>query len=226
MASLSLEAQELARATRLALKPSADDRARVFEALLLKLGGGPLGAGPRAPEAARGILVKATAVLVGLGVAGGALHLASRPEPESPKTRVIPPHQPAAASPPAPVEDLSDKTVPEPPLAEVPPKRAPLRVRTTDNLAQEVAILSQASSDLHAGRPVDALKALEEHQRRFPTGALAEERTAARIRALCALGRVNEAQTDLTMLSRSIPDSPHLARARKVCGLAQTGEGS
>jgi hypothetical protein len=93
-------------------------------------------------------------------------------------------------------------------------------------LALEVAILSRASSDLYGGRPANALKALEEHQRRFPAGALAEERTAARIRALCALGRVNEAQTDLTMLSRSTPDSPHLARARKVCALARTGEGS
>jgi hypothetical protein len=94
-----------------------------------------------------------------------------------------------------------------------------------DHLGQEVAILSQASSDLHTGRPADALKALEEHQRRYPGGALAEERTAARIRALCALGRVDEARSELTRLSQSTPESPHLARARKACGFASTDEG-
>lgn len=226
MASLSPRAEELTRATRLAFEPSADDRQRVYEALLPKLRSSLLGAGSSgASGAARGILAKASAVLVALGIAGGALHLGSRPEPESPKTSVAPPDQAPPPSPPTPVNDVLERAVPESPRAEVAGKRATRRVRVADDLAQEVAILSQASSELHAGRPGDALKALEEHQRRYPSGALAEERTAARIRALCALGRVNEAQSELTRLSQSTPESPHLARARKACGLARPDEG-
>jgi len=225
MASLSPRAEELTRAARLAFEPSAADRQRVFEALVPKLGGSLLGAGlPGASSAAQGILAKASAVLVGLTVAGAALHLASRPRLESPKTSVAPPERPPL-SPPAPVNDVPERAAPEPPRVDVAEKRAPRRVRVADNLAQEVAILSQASSDLYAGRPADALKALEEHQLRYPAGALAEERTAARIRALCALGRVDEARNELTRLSQSAPESPHLARARKACGLARPGEG-
>ena len=226
MASLSPYAEELARATRLAFEPSADDRQRVYEALLPKLRGSLLGAGSSgAWSATRGTLVKASALLVGLGIAGGALHWVSRPEPEGPKTSVAIPDQAPPPSPPAPVNDVLERATPEPPRAEVAQKRATRRVRAADDLAQEVAILSQASSELHAGRPGDALKALEEHQRLYPAGALAEERTAARIRALCALGRVDEARSDLTRLSQSTPDSPHLARARKACGLAWKDEG-
>ena len=222
MASLSPRAEELARATRTAFMPSADDRERVFQALVLKLRGSLLGAG--SSGAARGIVAKVSAVFVGLAVAGGSLHLVSR-EPESQKTSVTPPERRSPPSPPAPVDHVHERAVPEPQRAEVAAKRTPRRVRVADNLAQEVAILSQASSDLYTGRPADALKALDEHQRRYPGGTLAEERTAARIRALCALGRVDEARNELTRLSQSTPESPHLARARKACGLASTDEG-
>jgi hypothetical protein len=210
----------------LAFEPSAGDRERVFAALLPKLDGSLLGASSSAASgAARGIVVKASAVLVGLVLAGGALELASRPGSQSPKTSVAPPERPRPLSLPAPVNDVPERVAKEPLRVEVPEKRAPRRVRVADNLAQEVSILSQASSELHAGRPAEALKALEEHHRRYPAGALAEERSAARIRALCALGRVDEARSELTRFSQSAPESPHLARARKACGLARPGEG-
>jgi hypothetical protein len=82
------------------------------------------------------------------------------------------------------VTDVSPTTV-ETTSAEqnIPAKRA------TDRLAQEVAILSRATSELHAGRPANALKAIDEHARKFPNGLLVEERRAARTQALCALGR-------------------------------------
>ena len=102
----------------------------------------------------------------------------------------------------------------------------PLRARSADSLAEEVAILSQASAELHAGRPAAALKALEEHRRKFPRGVLAQERTSARIQALCALGRTKEAQSELARLARTSPNSPHVARARKACGSGATRKGS
>ena len=77
--------------------------------------------------------------------------------------------------------------------------------RTRDGLAEEVALLSRAETELRAGRPAKALLVLAEHQRKFPRGALAEERTAARIQALCALGLRDEANAQLA------PALAHLA---------------
>jgi outer membrane protein assembly factor BamD (BamD/ComL family) len=88
-----------------------------------------------------------------------------------------------------------------------------------DSLPEEVRLLSKAEQQLSAGRADDALRTLGEHERRFPGGVLAEERLAARVQALCALGRVTEARADLARLARAYPQSPHLDRARKFCGV-------
>lgn len=94
-----------------------------------------------------------------------------------------------------------------------PPSGAP------DSLPEEVRLLSKAEQQLSAGRADDALRTLSEHGRRFPGGVLAEERLAARVQALCTLGRIAEARADLARLSRGYPQSPHLDRARKFCGI-------
>lgn len=97
----------------------------------------------------------------------------------------------------------------------VDPQKVP--ARAGDGLAEEVALLSRAETELRAGRPAKALLALAEHQRKFPRGALAEERTAARIQALCALGRNDEANAQLRQLMHISPNSAHEERARQAC---------
>jgi len=97
----------------------------------------------------------------------------------------------------------------------VDPQKVP--ARSGDGLAEEVALLSRAETELRAGRPAKALLALAEHQRKFPRGALAEERTAARIQALCALGRNEEANAQLRQLLHLSPNSAHEERARQAC---------
>ena len=89
--------------------------------------------------------------------------------------------------------------------------------RTRDGLAEEIALLSRAETELRAGRPAKALLVLAEHQRKFPRGTLAEERTAARIQALCALGRRDEANAQLAQLLHISPNSAHERRARQAC---------
>jgi hypothetical protein len=74
--------------------------------------------------------------------------------------------------------------------------------------------LSRATSALRAGRPAAALRTLAEHQRRFPAGALVEERSAAKAQALCLLGRVEEGRAELARLT---PQSPAAATAQQVC---------
>jgi hypothetical protein len=86
-------------------------------------------------------------------------------------------------------------------------------------LASEVAILSHATRELHAGRATEALKSLDEYHRKFPKGLLSEEQCAARAQALCALGRFDEANTKLAGLS---PQSPLAVRAKQFCGASPT----
>jgi TolA-binding protein len=221
---LNPEAEKLVRAGREALRPSDADRERVFLALQPRLGG-DLGGGTAGAESAVGTswatLLKISAALVGLGLAGGGLFLAQRPEPPPPST-VVPAPVKAAPVPAPPSDPVKESAAPAAPPAEPATKRSPVPSRSADNLAREVAILSRASSELRAGRPAAALKALDEHQREFPSGVLSQERTAARIQALCALGRMNEAKSELAKLARTSPQSPHAARARKACGFGST----
>jgi hypothetical protein len=86
----------------------------------------------------------------------------------------------------------------------------------SDRLKEEVAILSRAESERHARRFASALNLLEEHRRKFPRGSLSQERMAARIRVLCGLGRVTEAEAELAALKRASPSSLHLP-ARAAC---------
>jgi hypothetical protein len=82
-------------------------------------------------------------------------------------------------------------------------------------LAEEVAIIARAETALRSARPALALEVLNEHERKFGNGLLAEERIAARAQALCALGRTAEADAQLTQLS---PNSLHGQPSQKACG--------
>jgi len=240
MSRLSPEGEQLVRAGRAVLRPSDADRERVFQGLLQQAGNLPnAGAGTtepsRAPAASRLTLPKGAGVLVGLAVAGAGAFFALRPGPAADAVPAVPPPAaivqsaeatlpavPAVPAPPSNVAELPSQLAPpvlsvEELAREVPPRAAskrPSRTRSDDQLAREVALLSRASSELHAGRPAIALEALEEHARRFPSGALLQERAAGRARALCALGRTKEAEVELAKLP---PGSPHAARAAKAC---------
>jgi hypothetical protein len=163
-------------------------------------------------------LLKLSALLVGAGVVGGGLYFTLSPAQPAAKVDAPTVVQPAP-SPPAPVERATESVTPTEQQTAPTEKRSSAPSRSADSLAQEVAILSRAGSELHAGRPAAALQALDEHRRRFPGGVLAQERTAARIQALCALGRKTEAESELGRLARTSPNSPLEARARKACGL-------
>jgi hypothetical protein len=217
---LGPDAKQLVDAGRATFKPTAADRERVLQALLPRLGIPFVPDLPPTPPAGGGFgaLAKVAFTVLGIGVVGGGVIIA------------LPSEEPKRASAPsasASVELLSEMSAPlvpsvEPPSEPVveqvatPTTRAP---RSEDRLAEEVAILSRAGAALRSGRPAAALQALDEHQRRFPSGVLAQERGAARVQALCALGRVAEGVAELKRLERIAPESPHVARARKACDL-------
>jgi hypothetical protein len=95
--------------------------------------------------------------------------------------------------------------------------------RAHDSLSEEVAILSRAQAELHGGRAENALRLLAEHERKHKRGILAEERTAAKVQALCALGRVSEANA---LLGRLSPQSLSGDSARQACSSSKKGSPS
>lgn len=221
MSGLSPKAAELVRGGRSALGPSPADEQRVSAALRAVLGKGVL---PLEAGASSSLLAPTWAKLLALGaavgIAGGGAFLALREEAPAPSVvtaAAAPIPQPLLppVAPPTPAPRVEPKASDQPSTPE--PSPGSLR-RTVDPLAQEVAILSRATRELHAGRAASALRAIEEHQRKFPNGVLTQERRAARVQALCALGRHADAAPELERLTRLAPQSPNTLRAKQVCG--------
>lgn len=240
MSKLHPDASALMRAGRTAFRPNASDRERVLQSLGGVLGPGIAhdGAGPAETGSAVGaarplfsawIVGGLAAVAIGTGI-----FVAGRPWTPTP-TQKIDLRAPTSVAP-SPAVSVGAEAVPPPlpPSTDIAPAAEPSRIESTvrsaprtaprsaghrlDSLPEEVRLLSRAEQQLNEGRPSDALKTLNEHERRFADGALAEERLAASVQALCLLGRTAEAQSELTRLMRAYPRSPHLDRARKSCG--------
>jgi hypothetical protein len=89
------------------------------------------------------------------------------------------------------------------------------------SLAEETRLLHAAQRELASKHAVAALELLDEHAVRFPGGALAEERSAARVLALCALGRSAEARRVAEAFVSSSPQSPLVPRLRGSCALSR-----
>lgn len=224
MKDLGPDARALVRAGRAAGRPSAADRERNFEALRERLGDAAFmdDASHLPLRAARTLPTTAALAGVGVAVIAGALFFALRDRSEPSRPAAAPMNVPALpipstfraapSAPPVPAASPETSAAPQAPAAPTPPA-----ARRTSTLSLEVAILSRAASSLRAGRPAEALKAVDEHQSKFPNGLLVEERRAARAQALCALGRRSEAEADLARLSSS---SPQAVRARKACASA------
>ncbi len=83
--------------------------------------------------------------------------------------------------------------------------------------AKETQLLRSADGAMRSGDARGALALLDEHARRFPHGVLAEERSAERVSALCALGRVSEARDEAARFLSATPDSPLAESVRTSC---------
>jgi hypothetical protein len=84
-------------------------------------------------------------------------------------------------------------------------------------LGDEVDLIRAAQEHLHDGNAGAALATLAEHARRFPNGALREERQASRILALCQLGNVAAARAEADRFILEAPASPLVDRVRDAC---------
>jgi len=89
-------------------------------------------------------------------------------------------------------------------------------------LDAEIVLLRDARAALRRGDAASALALLDVHDRRFPAGALGEDCSAARIHALCALGRVDEVRVLAAQFVAAHPVSPHAAMVRASCSAGST----
>ncbi len=218
MSELGPRAREILHSGRELNRPTDADRNRIENALRDRLGAAlSLTEGGKAPPAVHPRWPFVTSIVVGAGLVGGVVFFSAQHQPVTASTTravVAAVVATSSASPPTSAVELPPSPTPKQ-LALVSSDRPTPSARPAeDRLAQEVALLARATSSLHAGRPADALKVLDEYQRRFPKGLLSEERRAARAQALCALGRQSEAQAELARLA---PQSLAAARAQQVC---------
>ena len=241
---LSDEARRIVDDARAAYGPSHEDRARVGATLPLHLAaavgataaastGSSAAAAPVGFLAGKGALLGLTALVVVGGASVGywwsrsetrgarAPSTASAVSTSSARTTNQP--DPPGARPSATVKTLS----PQAP-ARGSRSRSTLAARAISakaaisepgpDVAGEIALLNEAQRALASGQPDRALQLLDRHARNFPRGSLAEERAAARIIALCALGRVTAARAETAAFVKQSPESPLVERVRAACG--------
>jgi hypothetical protein len=124
------------------------------------------------------------------------------------------------ASPNAPITPANPAEAPATPSASA----SPVASTGATSLAEETRLLHAAQRELARKNTSAALALLDEHAARFPRGALAQERSAARVLALCDLGRAAEARGAAEAFVRAAPQSPLVPRLRGSCALSEPGE--
>jgi hypothetical protein len=116
----------------------------------------------------------------------------------------------ASASAPPPPPELSVSAAPSlaPPASSTSARsRSPGPHDRSSILDAERSLVEQARSALARGDASSAIAAVDEHKRRFPKGALAEEREVLAIRALLRSGQKDAARQRIDLFLRTYPES-------------------
>jgi hypothetical protein len=140
--------------------------------------------------------------------------VALAPAPVEP---MVPAEDPAPVVAASPRSDRAPASVVVPPVPAPAPVQAPPEAPSIDD---EIALVRDARAALRSGDASQALALLDDHDRRFPGGALSEDCAAARIYALCALGRTDQARALASRFLSEHPLSPHAASVRNSCGVS------
>ncbi len=206
----------------------------------------PLVEAPPRRAAAAGLVVLGKSASASVGIAGAvllsiklaAVGWAGLEEPPRPPASTSEPSAPAVVRSESPRNDPSIRT-PAPPLesaapnvGESPPTpdsprpvdRETTRPRSTtppdaaaaDRLRAEVALMDRARAALDRGDANALWSMMDEHARRFPDGALREEREAWRAVAACRLTHANAAARATRFLDAH-PRSAQAAKVRRAC---------
>lgn len=92
------------------------------------------------------------------------------------------------------------------------PKAQALAART----AAEQALLDEARTQIEANNGAAALTTLDRMKKRFPRGALVEERELLRVEAYKARGQTLAAKRAARKFAKSYPDNPHLGEIESL----------
>ncbi len=224
--------------------PSEEDMQRVSQEINLRLAIGigastALLAATRSTWAMRlgllgtwgkGLLLVSSLVGVGIGVTWyvkPAALLLTAPDVRqlSPRPAVVPPPATAVSAVPKRESPKADSQV-----EELLPVESGQKVRlvtakspshaSSSTLEAELGIVGRAQKSLKSGQPGEALRALDEHARRFPSGVLAVERSGVRTVALCQAGRLDEGRAAARSYLRLVPNSVLSKRIRIACRLS------
>lgn len=213
---LSPEARAVIAAGLRAERPTAADRARVRAALDARLAAESSRVLPRSASLALGVAVLA---LVALGLWWLAHRVPAPPPRPVPSASVVAPVVPSQTVPSVPTAP------PTPPLGAsvLVPSSAPPASRPqaharddADTLAEEMRLLGIARRAWAGRQEVEALRALSEHRRRFPRGALTEEREATELLVRCGRGDADTAAR-VAAFVRRFPASPQRPRVERAC---------
>jgi hypothetical protein len=99
---------------------------------------------------------------------------------------------------------------------EIEPERAPAPVAAR-HLAEELRLMRAASAALDAENYAEARRLLHDHEQRFAHGALAQERRALELIALCKQGQARTVHAQLTAFLQAETASPLARRVRQAC---------
>ena len=95
-------------------------------------------------------------------------------------------------------------------------RRPAAPVNAQESYAAELKLLKRAQAAFAGGDFSGALALIGEHARRFPSGRLAEEREAMRVRSLAGSGRRDEARRAAAAFAHRFPRSVLLPRLEKA----------
>jgi hypothetical protein len=106
------------------------------------------------------------------------------------------------------------------PVVQVGPRANARQAQAGCSSRSELAFLASAQAALRDGQGERALALLNQHETFCPSATFWEERSAARVLALCLLHRERQARSEATLLATHAPRSPQLARLRTSCAAA------
>jgi hypothetical protein len=119
-------------------------------------------------------------------------------------------------APPAIVAPVEPAVVPVMPVPEIVPVPTPRSARSTPPARSEIAVLRRAHEALARDQASQALLILEQHRRRWPKGALVQEREVLAIQALTRIGDTAVARARAERFLSDFPESILVPRVREL----------
>jgi hypothetical protein len=224
-------------------EPSVADRRRIAEGIAAGVAIGAVSTSAAAHAKLVALAKIAVPLAIGVGTVTSVAYVASRPEAPrvvesapppsvstSPRVVVAPPPIVADTPPPAPTTTTSAIVIAtvrpsastvriEPPQPSATPSSAPAvsSAPAASDLAEEARMLRGVDEALRRGEYVLALRGLDDHDKRFPRGRLAEEFAAARVIATCGSTPGDASTRAACTFIAEHPHSTMRTRIREAC---------